>query len=99
MNHLRVLQDICGADMSSVTIVTSMWDEVVKDVAQKREAGLKNDIWAKYMGKGCTTKRFYNTADSALSIVSGMVNNVGIALRLPKMADQSEFCPEDKIIV
>lgn len=83
MNSLRVFKNICGGEtMSSVAIVMSMWDEVVEEVAQKREAALKSNYWQEYMNHGCATERFHNTHDSALSIISAMVNGPGIMIPL-----------------
>lgn len=91
MNSLKLFKSICGDNMSGVTIVTSMWDDVDLGVGETRETELRSNFWKEYMSEGCTTQRFYNTQDSALRIISGMVNNPGITLRI-----QNELVDQDK---
>lgn len=92
-NSLRLFENLCGDNMSGVTIVSSMWDLVAKEVGIKREVELKDIYWKQYMDRGCTTSRFDNTPKSAHSIVEAMVTSPGITLRL-----QQEIVDEGKAL-
>lgn len=91
MNSLRVFKNICGENMSGVTIVTSMWGDVSEYTGEGRENELKNKFWKEYMANGCVIERFHNTHDSAWRIVSSMLSNPGITLSL-----QQEIVDQDK---
>lgn len=82
---LRLLKSICGDSMAGVTIVSSMWSNIEDDTGAMREQELMDKYWRVYMDHGCLTKRFYNTRESAISIINDIVaHSPGISLDLQK---------------
>ncbi|KAF9043429.1 hypothetical protein BJ165DRAFT_1595380 [Panaeolus papilionaceus] len=57
----------------NVTIVTTMWDNIWGENATKRAEDnyqqLQNDIWKDFIEEGAQMSQFYNTQESALSIL------------------------------
>ena len=70
--------------MSGITIATSMWSETKGEVGAKRERELNELYWKDYTDRGCLTRRFNNTQESALDIVTGMLSGPGITVQLTK---------------
>jgi hypothetical protein len=56
---------VCG----KVALVTTMWSEVLEDVAQKRERMLMEQDWREMIQGGTMVMRFNNTFESAWEIV------------------------------
>ncbi|PPR00096.1 hypothetical protein CVT24_008998 [Panaeolus cyanescens] len=63
----------------SVTVVTTMWDQVWGDSAVNRAESsfiqLRDDIWKGFIERGTQIVRFYNTQESALSILGGVFDS------------------------
>jgi hypothetical protein len=84
LKTLRLLVNLCGVNaMSSVCLVTTMWDEVAEATGVRREAELEERFWKEMMDNGCKNRRFDNTFDSAWDSVADVVrNSSGRPLRL-----------------
>ena len=57
--------------MPRVILLTTMWSIVRTDVATQREKELKETFWSDLVLKGCKTKRFGDTHESAWEIIEG----------------------------
>ena len=74
--NLSMFESLCGQDaMTSVILVTTMWNEIKEETGVRREAELKATFWKDMLRNGCKTKRFNHTFDSAWDIVSNVMQN------------------------
>ncbi|KAF9035446.1 hypothetical protein BJ165DRAFT_645378 [Panaeolus papilionaceus] len=72
---LRTFQALTGAKTArNITIVTSMWDNLWGDSAKQRAESnfnqLRDSVWKEFIDKGGQIVKFYNTPESALSILN-----------------------------
>ncbi|KAL4062813.1 hypothetical protein V8B97DRAFT_1877360 [Scleroderma yunnanense] len=66
LKNLRVFEKLCGDDaMAQVVLVTTMWDEVERDVGEQRLQELRTSYWKGMISRGSTTFAYENTPDSA----------------------------------
>ncbi|KAG8797240.1 hypothetical protein FRC16_009108 [Serendipita sp. 398] len=71
LKNLKMFVSLCGIQsMPIVTIVTTMWSRVLKEVGEARERELKQKMWFDMIEKGCNVKRFDGTYQSALDILA-----------------------------
>ncbi|KAG8870594.1 Translocase of chloroplast [Serendipita sp. 405] len=81
LKRLELFTSLCGAGASSnVVFVTTMWDLISKEVAEAREEELKSKFWTDLITKGCDVKRFHNTTESALEVLSAPLNKLGVPI-------------------
>ncbi|KAF9032074.1 hypothetical protein BJ165DRAFT_1599162 [Panaeolus papilionaceus] len=71
---LRLFQTLIGFKRAStVTVVTTMWDALWLEASRRRgEKNFEqnqNDFWRDYIEEGAQIAKFFNTRDSALSIL------------------------------
>ncbi|KAF9044072.1 hypothetical protein BJ165DRAFT_1611816 [Panaeolus papilionaceus] len=71
---LKTFQALTGVESASaITIVTTMWDTIWGEQAEKRAEDtymqLQSDVWKDFIDDGAQIARFYNTKESALSIL------------------------------
>ena len=68
--NLRMFGELCGDQaVKKVVLVTTMWDNVEQDKGERREKELFANYWKTMTNLGASTARFYNSVDSAWSIV------------------------------
>ncbi|KAF9030651.1 hypothetical protein BJ165DRAFT_1535638 [Panaeolus papilionaceus] len=80
---LRTVQAMTGSHSADfITIVTTMWDNLWGNEATTRAESifnqLQDDIWKDFLDRGCQIVKFYNTQDSALSVLNtALTRNTG----------------------
>jgi hypothetical protein len=68
--NLAAFESFCGSDVLSKTLVTTtMWKEVETEIERRREEEIERLT-------GARTVRFYNTFNSAWSVVRALVRNL-----------------------
>jgi hypothetical protein len=96
MRNLRMFRELCGEEpLKNVILVTSFWDQVLRDVGEQREQELKRTphFWGGMVDKGSRIARFEGR-DSALSIVLSLANQRPLALSI-----QQEMVEEGKPLI
>ncbi|KAG8830371.1 hypothetical protein FRC17_004960 [Serendipita sp. 399] len=69
LKNLQLFASLCGnVAMPNVTLVTTMWSLVPRDVGEERLGELRKDFWSPMLEKGCTVEQFDDTFDSAFRI-------------------------------
>ncbi len=58
-----------------VALMTTMWEEVDKEVGLARQAELKRDYWAEMVKGGSAIERFDGTKESAWAILDSLIKN------------------------
>jgi len=75
IKNLRLLQELCGQNfLKCVTFVTTMWENMVSDGGDAREADLKEHYWKDFLEKGAETERYSNA--SALPIIHRVIDRL-----------------------
>ena len=76
LKNLRIFRKLCGNDsLSSVSLVTTMWDKVDLKMGTEREKDLvsRDDLWGFMVGRGSSIYRHNGSEKSAWSIISRTV--------------------------
>ncbi|KAI5990812.1 P-loop containing nucleoside triphosphate hydrolase protein, partial [Pisolithus marmoratus] len=91
LKNLRVFRKLCGSKaMSQVVLVTTMWDEVDKEIGNERLEELKDDYWKVMIAQGSTTYCYQNTIESSRQLLSQLVEGKRREVRLQKeIADKN----------
>jgi hypothetical protein len=93
MRNLRMFRELCGEEpLKNVILVTSFWDQVSREVGERRERELERtpDFWGRMVDKGSRIARFEGR-DSALSIVLSLANQRPLALSIQQeMVEQGK---------
>jgi hypothetical protein len=85
LKNLSMFSCVCGPDaMPNIIMVTTMWDEVKQEDAERREKELKNTFWKDMLDKGCHTRRFNHTTERAQDIIKLLYDKEQETLQLPK---------------
>ncbi|KAF9031284.1 hypothetical protein BJ165DRAFT_1535433 [Panaeolus papilionaceus] len=76
---LKTFRSITGVgSATNVTVATTMWDTIRGEAAAKWAEGtfnqLRDDTWVDYIKAGSDLVRFYNTPESALSILDTLAS-------------------------
>ncbi|KAI6156084.1 hypothetical protein EDD17DRAFT_1071077 [Pisolithus thermaeus] len=73
LRNYNMFKELCGKDnFKNVILVTTMWDEVTKEVGSAREQELHADFWRAMIALGSTTHRFERTTESAWKIINSL---------------------------
>jgi hypothetical protein len=81
LRNISTLESMCGVSaMRNVALVTTMWNEVPMDVAQKRERDLFERFWIQMLSNGAKSYRFRDSFNSAWEITDSL-------LRVPPAPD------------
>ena len=90
LKNLQVLQKIWGKSiLSSVALVTSMWDNIEPEVGTARERQLKSRFWQPLVEQGSCILRYENSRSSALSIIKVLMTKEKGTLEIQhEMVDQ-----------
>ena len=94
--NFRLFRKLCGDEsLSSVAIVTNMWNEVTQQKGEQRERELANNgaFFKSALEKGACMIRHDDTAESAHNIVSRLADRDTITL-----AVQREMVKEHKMV-
>lgn len=79
MEALKIFQKMSGEEaLANVILATTRWDEVDKDLGAAREQELRTNFWRFMLEKNTNMTRFYDSTESAMSMVSQLVNKSGI---------------------
>ncbi|KAH7177048.1 P-loop containing nucleoside triphosphate hydrolase protein, partial [Dactylonectria macrodidyma] len=71
--NLRLFERLCGDEsLKTVVLGTTMWNKEQEDIFTRRQEELKSnpDFWGKMVSRGSTVVRHDNTRESAMSIVT-----------------------------
>ncbi len=95
LKNLRTFRKLCGSEsLSSVVMATTMWENESPEVGHQREADLKMtaEWWGGMIGQGSQVMRHSNDHNSAINIISSLVNrNTTTVLGLQKeMVDEKK---------
>jgi hypothetical protein len=87
--NLHMFEELTGSGgAENVVLVTTMWDRLSGfDDGDERETGLKEEYWNAMIDEGAAVERFFNTSDSAWSLVDNMVK---------KSVPKAGFCSRRK---
>jgi len=70
LKNLKMFEKLCGNEaLSRVALITTMWDEVVKSVAEERERELVREYWGPMLSSGSHTARFHGSSESVYKII------------------------------
>ncbi|KAJ8077761.1 hypothetical protein PM082_002194 [Marasmius tenuissimus] len=92
--NFRMFRQLCGEDtLKNVVIVTNRWEEVRQDLGEAREKELMTEerFFKPVLDKGAQMVRHDNTPEMARAILSHLVHNQPIPLRI-----QVELVDENK---
>ncbi|KAK1688498.1 P-loop containing nucleoside triphosphate hydrolase protein, partial [Colletotrichum godetiae] len=104
--NILMFKKLCGNNaLQNVALVTSMWDQVLKEDGGRREKQLIEtpQYWGYMVSKGSITLRHDNTVASALAIVRRLADGEGDPVKLDvqdemidrqKLLDQTEAWQE-----
>ncbi|KAK7032288.1 hypothetical protein VNI00_013247 [Paramarasmius palmivorus] len=96
--NFKMFRELCGDDsLKNVIIVTNMWGGVDKETGETREAQLmKEDKFFKpVLDKGAQIVRHDNTPETARAILSHVVENTPLPLRIQtELVDQGKNLSE-----
>lgn len=75
-DRLAVLQGLCedGA-ASKISLVTTMWDEVDKEVGNETLGELQDDFWKVMISQGSRVFQHSNTSESARKLIQEVIGN------------------------
>ncbi|KAG6335341.1 hypothetical protein ID866_3752 [Astraeus odoratus] len=75
LKNLRVFEKLCGKKaMSRVILVTTMWDEVEKEIGEERLAELKRSYWKAMISRGSVPFKYENSSKSAKKLLRDLVD-------------------------
>lgn len=75
MQSFRLITRLCGNEAADrVRLVTTMWDQVEKSMAEEMQKKLVSGQWRSLIKAGARPERFNNTSEAAWSIVQGLGN-------------------------
>lgn len=74
--NLRMFGELCGDKaMKRVCLVSTMWDRVAPDVAEKRETDMLGNYWKSMTESGARHNRFDNKEETAWKIVDDLIGS------------------------
>jgi hypothetical protein len=74
LKNIRTLERICGRNaMQNIALVTTMWNEIDKDVAKTREDYLFGQFWSEMLNSGARAHRFKDSFPSAWEITDSLL--------------------------
>ena len=83
--NFRMFRQLCGEQtLTNVVIVTNRWEEIQLDVGEAREQELRTDerFFKPVIDKGAQMVRHNNTPEVARAILSHLIQNKPIPLRI-----------------
>lgn len=85
LKNLEMFATLCGEKaMPNVIITTTMWGEVRRESAERREKELKRDFWKGMVADGCRIERFKDSHDSAWHIIGDLAKKDRAQVLLPR---------------
>ncbi|KAK7420915.1 hypothetical protein QQX98_002479 [Neonectria punicea] len=86
MRNLTMFHNLCGEDVfQNVVLATTFWDELqdqAKGETRERQLLERPEWWGMMKAKGSSARRFLNTRESALDIVSNLIDLDAITLQV-----------------
>lgn len=74
LKNIHTLEAMCGVRaMRNVALVTTMWNEVPMEVAQRRERYLFEEFWFRMLRDGARSYRFKDSFKSAWEISDSLL--------------------------
>ena len=93
--NFNMFRKLCGeSTLKNVILVTNMWGEIPQDTGEAREKELSNKFFKSTLDKGARMLRHHNTAESAHTIIRGMMKNQPVGLQI-----QRELVDDHKNII
>ncbi|KAF8159713.1 P-loop containing nucleoside triphosphate hydrolase protein [Crassisporium funariophilum] len=75
VKNLEMFKALSGKKMlTNIVLATTMWDEVDEKTGTDREEELKTKYWKAMVDHGSSTRRFYGTRESALSLLAPLID-------------------------
>ncbi|KAF8811581.1 hypothetical protein BYT27DRAFT_7133942 [Phlegmacium glaucopus] len=97
LNNISIFEQLCGrSDIRNVTLVTTMWDDILLEIGNEREAELKTNYWKPMLDRKSTTCRFLRTRDSAICLLQPLIDGANercSALRQQEVEDLRKKLP------
>jgi hypothetical protein len=79
-----MFRQLCGTNpLRKVILATTMWDEVGRELGDKREGDLKTIYWKFMIDKGSKVLRYTRTVDSARTVLDHFLPKVANSLPEP----------------
>ncbi|KAL6302087.1 hypothetical protein BKA93DRAFT_751503 [Sparassis latifolia] len=73
--NVHAFRQLCGdKSMQKVILATTMWETQKAEVAEDREKHLQATYWKQMLDGGSATSRFYNSFNSAWSVVDALLS-------------------------
>ncbi|KAK0707695.1 P-loop containing nucleoside triphosphate hydrolase protein [Lasiosphaeris hirsuta] len=81
----EIFKKMCGEKpLKNVMLVTSRWSEVNEVLGSRREGELRERFWSYMLDHGSNMSRFYGDRDSAVILISQLLNKAPIVLNLQR---------------
>ena len=87
ISNLRMFRKLCGPDnLTSVHLVTTMWDKVTKEEGERRESDLTgpNGFWSAMVASGCVVERHDGSPESAQALMFELVRQSPFVVGMQK---------------
>jgi hypothetical protein len=74
LKNLKMFGKLCGKDAAkSVVFASTKWDNVMKEVGERREKELLEIFWKEMLDAGSHTTRIENTRESVQRTIDGIL--------------------------
>ncbi|KZP06251.1 hypothetical protein FIBSPDRAFT_805092, partial [Athelia psychrophila] len=71
LRNMDMFQMLCGdSGLPNIVLVTTMWDQVIKEAGEMREKELRDTFWQPMIDKHSRTARSHHTTESAWEVLS-----------------------------
>ncbi len=81
----EIFKRICGETaLKNVMLITSMWSKMDEDTGSRKEAELRKRFWPYMLERGSKMSRFYDSRESAIALVSQLLNSIPVVLTLQR---------------
>ena len=91
LKNLRMFEKLCGEDFNGIVLTTTMWSEVDEELGEGRERELKDEYWKSMIERGSSVKRFLYTRQSALEMLTPILEEVDKRSALLLQTEMNEF--------
>src|SRR6266545_3316795 len=91
LKNLRMFEKLCGEDFNGIVLTTTMWSEVDEESGEERERELKDEYWKSMIERGSSVKRFLYTRQSALEMLTPILEEVDKRSALLLQTEMNEF--------
>jgi len=97
--NFEFFRQLCGDDtLKNVSLVTNMWGDVSRELAEDRESQLRTEYFAPAITAGARLVRHSNTKQSAHNILRSLVHNTPKPLQIQREIVDQHLNPMDTAI-